>query len=125
MQLEVALPVENHLGHVTARFHWNFATKSKQAFGVAFQKDLNASGILVLKGLARRQPDPFVAVDQGTIGRLHRSGAAPFAHSRSNGVRLVQKGGQADAYAAVFPARPARPTRASSEAQKKFGALGQ
>ena len=36
-----------------------------------------------------------------------------FCNSRSNGVRLVQKGGQADAFAAVFPTRPARPTRAS------------
>lgn len=31
---------------------------------------------------------------------------------------------KADAHAAVFPSRPARPTRASLEAQKKFGAPG-
>jgi hypothetical protein len=40
MQSEVASAVENHLGLAGARFHWNFATKANQGFGVAFQKDL-------------------------------------------------------------------------------------
>jgi hypothetical protein len=41
--------VKNDFGTAAARFHWNFATKAEQA-SVVFQKDLNASGILVLRG---------------------------------------------------------------------------
>jgi hypothetical protein len=50
VQFAVAPAVENYSGLAIARLHWNFATKGKQGFGVAFQKDLNAFGILVLRG---------------------------------------------------------------------------
>jgi hypothetical protein len=43
--------VENGLGLITARFHWNFATKGKHAFGVAFQKDLKCLRHIGLEGL--------------------------------------------------------------------------
>jgi len=42
--------VENDLGLIVARFHWNFATKSKQGFGVAFQKDLKCLWHIGLEG---------------------------------------------------------------------------
>jgi hypothetical protein len=42
--------VENHAGLVAARFHWNFATKAKQA-SAAFQKDLKCLRHIGLEGL--------------------------------------------------------------------------
>jgi hypothetical protein len=98
MQLEVAPPVENYRGLASARFHWNFATKDQQASGVAFQKDLKCLRHIGLEGVGAAAAGSLrCGRPRGLIGRLHRSGAAPFAHSRSNGVRLVRKGGQADA----------------------------
>jgi hypothetical protein len=48
--LEVVPPVENDLGPATARFHWNFATKAKQA-SIVFQKDLKCLRHIGLEGL--------------------------------------------------------------------------
>src|ERR1700749_1663499 len=65
VQFEVAPVVENYLGLAAARFHWNFATKGKQGFGVAFQKDLKCLRHIGLEGLGAAAAWSFVAVDQG------------------------------------------------------------
>jgi hypothetical protein len=50
VQLEVTPAVDNYPGLVSARFHWNFATKAKQA-SVVFQKDLKCLRHIGLEGL--------------------------------------------------------------------------
>jgi hypothetical protein len=49
--VDLTFVVEIDLGLATARFHWNFATKRKQGFGVAFQKDLKCLRHIGLEGL--------------------------------------------------------------------------
>jgi hypothetical protein len=49
VQFEVAPAVDNHSGLVSARFHWNFATKAEQA-SVVFQKDLKCLRHIGLEG---------------------------------------------------------------------------
>jgi hypothetical protein len=71
IQFETAPAVKNDPGPAIARFHWNFATKGKQAFCVTFQKDLKCLWHIGLEGPGRggcliSQLQPT----RGLIGRL-------------------------------------------------------